>query len=90
MTHVVCDVADGLRPAEATVSIRTYSGRVEYLPLDRGMLSRENGTHLLPVGVIYQDESKDAAFVELPDEADSGTSRVWVRLSDMRQPGIAQ
>jgi hypothetical protein len=90
MTHVICDVAAGLRPAEATVAVRSYSGRMEYFPLDRGMLSHVNGTHLLPVSVIYQDDSKDAAFVQLPDEADSGTSRIWVRLSDMRLPEIAK
>jgi hypothetical protein len=86
MTHVICEVGDGLRPSEATVVVHNYSGRSEYLPVDRGMLVRMNGKHLLPVRLIYQDDSKGAAFVELPDEADSGTSRIWVRLTDIRQP----
>lgn len=89
MTHIVCDVSEGLRPAEATVAVRDYAGRTEYLPVDRGILARANGKHLLPVQVIYQDESKSAAFVQLPDETDSGASRIWVRLGDIRTPELA-
>lgn len=89
MTHVICDVSEGLRPAEATVAVRDYAGRTEYLPVDRGILARANGKHLLPVRVIYQDEVKKAVFVQLPDETDSGTSRIWVHLSDVRAPEMA-
>ncbi len=88
MTHLVCDVSDGLRPAEATVAVRDYAGRTEYLPIDRGILARANGKHLLPVRVIYQDDTKKAAFVQLPDEADSGVSRIWVRLADLLVPEL--
>jgi hypothetical protein len=84
MALVVCEVTDGLRPAEATVSVRDYTGRTEYLPVDRGILARANGKHLLPVRLIYQDEAKNAAFIELPDEADSGVTRLWVRLADVQ------
>jgi hypothetical protein len=84
MTHLVCDVSEGLRPAEATVAVRDYAGRTEYLPVDRKMLARANGGHLLPVRVIYQDDAKRAAFVQLPDETDSGSSRIWVRLADVK------
>jgi hypothetical protein len=89
MAHVVCEVTDGLRPAEATVAVRDYNGRMEYLPIDRAMLARANGKHLLPVHIIYQDDSKNAAFVQLPDEADSGKTRLWVRLADLLSPETA-
>jgi hypothetical protein len=89
MAHIICEVTEGLRPAEATVAVRDYTGRMEYLPVDRGILTRANGKHLLPVRLIYQDETKSAAFVELPDEADSGVSRLWVRLTDVQTPETA-
>jgi hypothetical protein len=86
MTHIICDVSDGLRASEATVTVRDYAGRTEYLPLDRAMLARSNGKHLLPVSLLYRDEEKGAALVELPDEADSGISRIWVRVADILSP----
>lgn len=89
MTHVVCEVSDGLRPAEATVAVRDYTGRTQYLPVDRGILARANGKYLLPVYLLYQDDAKGAAFIELPDEADSLTSRIWVRLADIASPEMA-
>ena len=89
MAHIICEVTDGLRPSEATVAVRDYAGRTEYLPVDRGMLARANGKHLLPVRILYQDEIKNAAFVQLPDEADSGTTRLWVRLADLQSPEAA-
>lgn len=89
MIHILCDVSDGLRAAEATVAVRDYGGRTEYLPVDRRILARANGKDLLPVSVIYQDEVKNAAFVQLPDEADSGASRIWVRLADVLSPETA-
>ncbi|MCI0699546.1 MAG: hypothetical protein L0241_00475 [Planctomycetia bacterium] len=89
MAHILCEVTDGLRPAEATVAVRDYTGRTEYLPVDRGLLARANGKYLLPVHMIYQDQAKGAALVQLPDEADSGTSRIWVRLADIVVPEVA-
>jgi hypothetical protein len=83
MTHIVCEVRDGLRPSEATVTVRDYAGRPEYLPVDRGILARSNGKQLLPVRLIYRDDSRSAALVELPDETDSGAHRIWVRLADV-------
>jgi len=89
MTHIICDVNEGLRAAEATVTVHDYSGRAEYLPVDRHILAHMNGKDLLPVSVIYKDEGKNAAFVQLPDEADSGASRIWVKLADIRTPEMA-
>lgn len=86
MKHMICEVTDGLRPAEATVMVRDFSGRSQFLPLDRRMLARANGHYLLPVYIVHQDDSKGVALVELPDEADSGTWRIWIRVSDFQQP----
>jgi hypothetical protein len=89
MTHVVCEVSDGLRPAEATVGVRDYTGRTEYLPVHRDLLARSNGKHLLPVYLIARDVAQGAALILLPDEADSGASQIWVRLADIMSPEVA-
>ena len=89
MTYVTCEVSDGLRAAEATVGVRNYNGRMEYLPIHRGMLARSNGKDLLPVHLIHWDEARGAALVGLPDEADSGASRLWVHLADLESLELA-
>ena len=83
MTHLICEVAPGLRSSEATVTVRDYAGRSEYFPADRGILAQSDGKQLLPVRVIFQDERKNAALIELPNETDSGSSRIWVKLADL-------
>lgn len=84
MTLVVCEVADGLRSSEAAVTVRDYAGRPEYLPVDRSLLARTNGRPLLAVRLVFKDEGKSAALIELPNEADSGANRIWVRLADIK------
>jgi hypothetical protein len=86
MAQLLCEVSDGLRAAEATVKVRDYEGRTEYLPADRALLAQRAGKDYLPVRIIYHDEGKRAALVELPAEADSGAHRIWVRLSDLDRP----
>jgi hypothetical protein len=84
MALVRCEVSEGLRSSEATVAVRDYTGRPEYLPVDRGLLVGGNGKSLLPVRVISQD--RNAVLVELPDETDSGAHRIWVRAADLVPP----
>jgi hypothetical protein len=84
MAQVLCEVSEGLRAAEATVKLMTYENRTEYLPVDRGLLSQENGHHFLAVGLIHVNKEKHAALVSLPVEADSGAHRVWVKLDHLK------
>ena len=86
MAQVVCEVSEGLRKAEATVKLVSYDGRPEFLPVDRGLLSAENGRQFLSVGLLHISQAKKAALVSLPVEADSGAHRVWVRLEHLRLP----
>jgi hypothetical protein len=39
----------------------------------------------LPVGLVYIDYKGKRGLVELPEEADSGTSRVWVPFARFRR-----
>jgi len=84
MAQLTCEVSEGLRKAEATVMIRTFDGRREFLPVDREFLTREGNKYFLPVGLIHTSEGENAALIELPSEADSGANRVWVRLDHLR------
>ncbi len=85
MAEVLCEVSEGLRKSEATVKLTTYDGRPEFMPVDRGFLSQENGRYYLSVGLVHISHEKEAALVSLPVEADSGAHRVWVRLDHVRQ-----
>jgi hypothetical protein len=86
MADVICEVSAGLWDAEANVMIKDFEGRRQFLPVHRAMLTQEGGHYYLPVGLIYIDEAKKAALVALPDEADSGAHRLWVKLASLRQP----
>ncbi len=85
MAQVLCEVSEGLRKSEATVKLTSYDGRPEYVPVDRGLLSEENGRHYMSVRVIHISHEKKAALVALPVEADSGAHRVWVKLDRVKQ-----
>ena len=87
MALVLCEVSDGLRDAEATVTIMSYGGRPEFLPVDRGFVRREGDQNYLPVAVLHTDEARGAVLISLPVEADSGAHRIWVRKAILRSPG---
>jgi hypothetical protein len=85
MAQVLCEVSEGLRKSEATVRLRTYDGRPEFLPVDRGVLSQENGRCYLSVALLHISHERNAALVSLPVEADSEAHRVWVKLDQLKE-----
>jgi hypothetical protein len=83
MALIVCDqITKGLRGSERTVAIKDVRGRKEFLRVEEGFLTLESGKYWLPVGKIHEDKGKGIALIELPQESESGTNRLWVRLSD--------
>jgi hypothetical protein len=84
VAEVLCEVSDGLRKSEATVKLVAFDGRPEFLPVDRGLLSTEDGKHFLSVPVIHVNQEKKAALIALPVEADSGAHRIWVHLDRIK------
>ncbi len=82
MARVVCEVRPGLASFVRFVIVTGADGRRESLQVDADFLAHENGTALLPVGVVYQD--KDRALIEFPTMADSGTYRLWAPISALR------
>ena len=85
MAQVLCEVSEGLRPTEVTVTIKDVHGRPQFLRIDRDFIVSEAGQSYLPVGVVHDDRTRGVVLIELPYEADSGANRLWVRLTDLLQ-----
>lgn len=86
MELVACEISPGLRASEATVAVRSFDGDQQFLRLERDFLNFESdsGRYYLTVGLIQKDPSGKFALIELPQEADSGTSRLWVFVHDLK------
>jgi hypothetical protein len=87
MPYVACNVDEGLRPSEVTVEVRDIDKRSEFLRVDGHFVKCFDGQHYLPIGIVYRDKEsgRDLVLIELPHEADSGTNRVWVPISSIRE-----
>ena len=84
MAQLLCmKVEEGLRPAEATVTIQEYDGRSQYLPVDRELLTRQGQSYYLPVRILRVNGARKLALIALPIEADSGANETVVR-----RPGV--
>jgi hypothetical protein len=68
---------DGPGPSEATVGISTADGEEE-LVVHASLIQRDG----LEVGRVLETR-RDGALIELPSEAASGRSRVWVAQSEL-------
>lgn len=84
MDYVICDeVTDGLRPSEATVSVKSRTNRREFLRVSRTALLQHNNRTYLPIGIVHQDQETKAFLIEFPHEADSGANRIWVASANV-------
>jgi hypothetical protein len=83
MAKLYCTVSEGLRSAEASITVTEYDGSPQHFPLDRGMITRAEGRDTIPVRILQRDERGELALVSLPVEADSGTQRIWVKVKDL-------
>jgi len=86
MELVACEISQGLRASEATIAVRGFDGDQQFLRLERDFLNFEpnSGRYYLTVSLIQKDQSGKFALIELPQEAASGTSRLWVSVSDLK------
>ena len=74
MTRIkVREVRTGLHPSEVVVEVRTASGDVEKVVVDRRSI--QNGSLAIGYPVAQKD---DQFLVELPRESVRGAWRVWV------------
>jgi hypothetical protein len=83
MAKLKCEATEGLRSAEATITVVDYEGKPQYFPLDRGLLTQGEQGCAIPVRILQFNEAKDLVLINLPVEADSGTQRIWVLAEDL-------
>jgi hypothetical protein len=78
MRMKVREIGPGLHPSEIVVEIRTANGS-ERLVVDRGSIPDRT----LFVGWRPLGQKNGQWLVELPNEAMSGTWRVWIKRSEV-------
>ena len=87
MAKVRCErVTDGLRASEAVATLRDHSGRRHFIRVERDLLSQENGSAFLPIGIVHVDPRSKMILIELPHEAETGANRLWVTPDQMDEP----
>jgi hypothetical protein len=89
MAKIRCeDVSRGLREEERTVSVRNaVTGLRSFLRVEADFLTYHDGNSYLPVGVVQKEPEHGLVLIELPQEPDAGSTRLWVRAADFLQPG---
>ena len=85
--EVECSATSSSLHDTDVVGVPDETGNHQFLRVGQGFLTRESGRTYLPVLVIELDGPKHRALVQLPYEADSGASRIWVGLSAFRRVG---
>jgi len=76
---------EGPGPSDVIVSFQTTDGRTEEVVVHKGSLQGD----LLNVAVIGKDNA-GRALIELPREAASGQSRVWVLDTELQELQAAE
>jgi hypothetical protein len=88
MAEVLCEqVGRGMRDSERTVSVRdAVNGLRSWLRVEADFLTKQGDAYYLPIGVIQWEPEHGLALIELPQAPDAGSTRLWVRLTDLLQP----
>jgi hypothetical protein len=81
MLYLECQIRDtkNLREGEVIVAVTDHTGAQEQLQVERKFLIQRGDRSFLPVWGLTQDHAKKLVEVELPQEAASGTNRIWVQ-----------
>jgi hypothetical protein len=85
MLYLECEVRKpaGLRENDVVAVIHDHLGDREQIEVEGTFLVRRHGRHFLPVWAVAQDPVNKRVEVELPQEAVSGTNRIWVRAEQV-------
>jgi uncharacterized membrane protein len=84
MPALLCTrVGPGMRDSERTVEIRDIHGRRECLRVPLGYLVPRGEAYYVPVGLVQEEPAQQLALIELPQEGEYGTWRLWVRMTDL-------
>jgi hypothetical protein len=86
LAEVECEVvvSDGIADTQV-VQVPDDEGRNHSVRVAKGELVEKGGKKYLPVGLVHVDHNGKRALVELPEEAHSGTSRIWVPFQRFRR-----
>jgi hypothetical protein len=84
MAQIVCEsVSRGLREEERTVCVRNAVNDLRsFLRVEADFLTFHQGKYYITVGVVQEEPQRGLLLVELPQEPDAGSTRLWVRASD--------
>jgi hypothetical protein len=85
LPEVECTVTvpDGILDTQV-VFVPDETGNRQFLRVGKGEVTQDLGKTYLPVWVVQLDNKGRRALVELPQEADSGTRRIWVPFERFR------
>jgi len=84
MIEILCEkVSRGMREVDAIATLRDYHGRRHFLHIEKDFLTCQDSHWSLPVALIHRDPRTGAALIELPQEAETGVNRIWVRAEDV-------
>ncbi len=72
-----------MREDERTVEIKDIWGRREFLRVPLGYLEVVDESYYVPVGLVQEDPVQPLALIELPQEGECGSWRLWVRKADL-------
>ncbi len=85
MAKLRCDnVTEGLRDSEVVAAFADVKGRRHFLRVERDFLYQErDGANYLPVGIVHVDSKTSFRLIELPQEAETGANRLWVKAEQL-------
>jgi hypothetical protein len=66
------------------VGVLDETGNRHYLRVAQGVVDRIEDKTYLPIGIVEVDRRGGRVLIQLPYEADSGASRLWVPLDRFR------
>jgi hypothetical protein len=86
LSQVECEIAvpNGILDTQV-VEVRDEDGRNHALCVGKGEMLEKGDKKYLPIGLVSIDRKGKRALVELPEEAGSGTSRIWVPFTRFRR-----
>lgn len=87
MAKLRCEnVTRGLRDSEVVAAFSDYSGRRHFIRVEGDFLYKEPDGRYLPVGIVHIDPKTRLVLIELPQEAETGANRLWVREEQLGEP----
>ena len=87
MAKLRCEsITAGLRDSEAVAIFVDVRGRRHFIRVERDFLSEQDGTSLLPIGIVNFDPKTKFVLIELPHEAETGANRLWVKQDQLDEP----